>query len=146
MERMHAHVASGSWALQGVEAGEHQRPWAYTIGLMQHFGHPELVITDGAWRESAVILNQLGEWVRKGDRFVPGMVVESDGGAIELGVLRLDRSRPRLVGNAPGHHHGLEILRAPPGNACRTCGPGGFAMSGNGPNRMERRRAARRRH
>ena len=105
---MHAHVASGSWALQGVEAGEHQRPWAYTIGLMQHFGHPELVITDGAWRESAVILNQLGECVRQGDRFVPGMVVESDGSAIELGVVH-----PSYV-RQPSEPHGASTRRAPP--------------------------------
>ena len=163
MERMHAHVASGSWALQGVEAGEHQRPWAYTIGLMQHFGHPELVITDGAWRESAVILNQLGECVRQGDRFVPGMVVESDGSAIELGVVHPSYVRDGLcaswsayydwTGAVPGSLEVLQVITMAStycehhqGMRAGLAVPGGFAMSGNRLNRMERRRAARRRH
>lgn len=160
MERMHAHVSSGSWALQGVEAGEHQRPWAYTIGLVQNFGHPELVIIDGDLQDNAIILNQLSEWVREGDRFVPGMLIESDGCAIEFGTVHPSYVRHGLcaswsaysdwTGADPGRLELLEVITTPSrycehheGMPRGLAVPGGFAISGHAPNRMDRRRAAR---
>ena len=162
MADIHTHIDSGSWALQGVEAGEHQRPWVYTIGLTQNFGHPELVITDGDVRDSALILNQVGEWIRQGDRFVQGAVVESDGGTLEFGPVHGTYVRHGLcaswsaysawAGTDPGPLELLQVITT----GSSYCGghegmrrslavPGAFAMAGSGPNRMERRRAARRR-
>ena len=58
------------WHLIGVEA----RPmWGYTIGLLERFGHPELVAVDECcWDHLAAGLNVIGDRVRAGQRFLPG--------------------------------------------------------------------------
>jgi hypothetical protein len=33
------------WAIQGVEGTESCDSWAYTIGLVERYGQPELVVT-----------------------------------------------------------------------------------------------------
>ena len=57
------------WAITTVE---HDRPWAYTIGLLERFNHPELVIAGVGLDLAADILNGLGEEIRQGQRFEAG--------------------------------------------------------------------------
>jgi hypothetical protein len=68
------------WAIQGVEGSARNEPWAYTIGLVEHFGHPELVVTSISLEIAGLILNQLAEDIRARCRFVAG------DGAIAAGV------------------------------------------------------------
>jgi hypothetical protein len=60
------------WAIQGVEAGPRSAPWAYTIGLSEMFGHPELVIAGAEVEAAAAGLNELAERVGSGERFEAG--------------------------------------------------------------------------
>ena len=45
--------------------------FAYTVGLRQTFGHPELILV-GEWSSAHPILNGVGGLVREGARFAPG--------------------------------------------------------------------------
>ena len=60
-------VRRHGWAIQGVEAGPRSAPWAYTIGLSEMFGHPELVIAGVEGEVAAAGLNELAERVRSGE-------------------------------------------------------------------------------
>jgi len=40
--------------------------WVYTVGLLENFGHPELIVTDIDYEVGGALLNELGERVRSG--------------------------------------------------------------------------------
>jgi len=57
------------WAVRGVlpDADDpNGKTWSYTIGLLENFNHPELVITDVEFERAIELLNHLGEDVRAG--------------------------------------------------------------------------------
>ncbi len=57
------------WALRGVHPaaddpdGAH---WTHTIGLLESFNHPELVLTDVEYETAGALVNELGEDIRAG--------------------------------------------------------------------------------
>jgi uncharacterized protein DUF4262 len=65
-EEMSAHIGAGRWALQGVEAGPHCAGWVYTVGLMENFGQPELVVTHGDMHANGEMLNEFGGYIAGG--------------------------------------------------------------------------------
>jgi hypothetical protein len=72
------------WSVVGVQCGP-RVGWAYTIGLLESFDHPELVVVGLDWPGCGVLLNHLGEQVRAGRPLYPGLEFPDDG--IELGVV-----------------------------------------------------------
>jgi hypothetical protein len=61
------------WAIQGVEASRQNWGWVYTVGLMERFNHPELVIASmHEFNAVGGILNTLGERIQLGGRFEAG--------------------------------------------------------------------------
>jgi hypothetical protein len=72
------------WAIQAVEPSEEEISWAYTIGLAEHFGHSELVITSIELDDAAGILHQLAVAVRGGRRFAPGGRADVGGVPVEF--------------------------------------------------------------
>src|SRR5688572_17112612 len=76
------------WQLIGVGFGEHPSPtpWAYTIGLAEGFGHPELFIVGACcYSCSSSALDVLANRVAAGERFdepspTPIAVVDELGG------------------------------------------------------------------
>jgi hypothetical protein len=73
-QRVDEHIATIGWSLIGVESppGLAGQGWAYTIGLIESFGHPELIVTGRQVVDAGRILNSLGELVRGGSRLKPG--------------------------------------------------------------------------
>ena len=68
LEEARCHVIHHGWFLQGVlpEPGRKGGGWVYTVGLLQNFGHPELIVTDIEYEVGGALLNELGEKVRSG--------------------------------------------------------------------------------
>lgn len=66
---LHHVVERFGWAVQGVEA---PRPWVYTIGLVDRYGHPELVLVGVDISLSMTVLNALGMMVATGEQLRPG--------------------------------------------------------------------------
>jgi hypothetical protein len=60
------------WAIQAVEVSPDNPPWAYTVGLVERFGHPELVVTSLPLDECAGLLNELAVGIGEGRRLSPG--------------------------------------------------------------------------
>lgn len=65
-------IRTTGWHVSGVEPELGRNGWAYTVGLMDSYDHPELVIVDDDWTRGAWILNALGKAVRDGAVFAPG--------------------------------------------------------------------------
>jgi hypothetical protein len=77
------------WAISGVEAGS-GLGWAYTIGLLEGFDHPELVVIGLGWPGGGNLLNQLGERVAAGQLLYPGLsTYRADG--VEFGAVAPDQ-------------------------------------------------------
>jgi hypothetical protein len=60
------------WVISGVEDGP-GLGWAYTVGLLEGFDHPELVVVGLDWPEAVHLLNQLGDRVAAGRLLYPGL-------------------------------------------------------------------------
>lgn len=102
------HVRTTGWALSGVESEPDQTGWAYTIGLMDSYDHPELVIVDDDWARGASILNSLGRAVRDGEAFVAGDLVRLGTTHAELVAIH----PVHLAGDLMGMWHNVRM----PGN------------------------------
>lgn len=91
---MAAIIRRCGWMLQGVESA---RPWTYTIGLAEGFGHPELLIVE-PMHEGGQVLNELGERIRHGSRFADGDRVVVQHREFELHLLHPDAIDDGVVG------------------------------------------------
>jgi hypothetical protein len=80
---MDALIHRFGWALLGVEAEPDSVGWDYTMGLVDRFDHPELVIV-GTHDPGRRWLNELGARIERGERFTAGSTVELDGFTCEL--------------------------------------------------------------
>lgn len=67
-EEARCHIIHHGWFLQGIVPGPDGTGggWVYTVGLLENFDHPELVVTDISYEDGGALLNQLGELVRRG--------------------------------------------------------------------------------
>lgn len=81
-------IADVGWSVQLVQAGDsaHEPAFAYTVGLHESHGHPELIIVGQPHALMHSALNEIGERIRAGTRFSPG---ESLDGVIEGYPVRL---------------------------------------------------------
>ena len=83
-EELRDRIDAHGWSLQGVEPGVHGPAWVYTIGLIENFGNPELVITGGDIHQNAGLLNELGERIARGLRVDAESVLDLDGYVVEF--------------------------------------------------------------
>ena len=79
MDRMTETIARCGWAIQAVEEGAGNLGYAYTIGLTEHSGHPELALANIELDTTARVLNGLGELVRAGRTLLPYTTATVDG-------------------------------------------------------------------
>lgn len=74
------HIIGTGWSVQGVERQNGRLDWAYTIGLAQRFGHPELVVTGMCCFSCAGnLLNQAARSVAAGRRLTVGQELALSG-------------------------------------------------------------------
>ena len=59
------------WFITGVEPSPGELWWLYTVGLLEGFGHPELVLIGLPQHQVMRILNGLGNEIRAGARIDP---------------------------------------------------------------------------
>lgn len=68
-EIVSANIERAGWHLTGVEASDRTPGWVYTIGLIERFDHPELVVMGGCCMQCAAAqLNNLGRLIESGTR------------------------------------------------------------------------------
>lgn len=56
------------WCVQGVGGGDDDPPFAYTVGLTETFGHPEIFIVGFGFQMSQNVLNSAADAIRRGHR------------------------------------------------------------------------------
>lgn len=93
------------WMVIGVDGGDHRHvPWAYTIGLIERFDHPELVITGLDAVTAHSVLNAFGFEVKAGRRFDGlGELIE---GVIHAPVRVMTVHRSHWAGDRFNQWHG----------------------------------------
>jgi hypothetical protein len=100
LAHLEARIAEHGWAIQAVlppvDDPHPDPPFAYTVGLSRpRFGHPELLVV-GLGRDTAqLVLTDLCERVRDGQRLRAGQRVSDlledvDGAALQVELLRVD--------------------------------------------------------
>ncbi|PJJ53733.1 uncharacterized protein DUF4262 [Mumia flava] len=118
------------WAIQHVGDGcddptclnhhvEEEFTFGYTVGLTRYDGHPELIVCGLRAEPAARILNQLGDEVREGRRFVHGDEIALSAPYRGRLIDVADSSRELIWANVlyqPG-------TSADPGAAARVAGP-----------------------
>lgn len=83
-ERLAEKVACRGFAIQVVEAAPRQRGWAYTVGLIENYDHPEFVLVNAKVPTGAAVLDALGQHVRRGSELLPGDSVWAAGWPVDL--------------------------------------------------------------
>lgn len=151
-ERCDHRIATHGWFVQGVSG---EAPWVYTVGLQESISHPELVLVDVEPELGTQMLNRLGDAIVAGEVFRAGETCD-------LGELRLafravtpERLQDGLCamwthfyrwrGDPPGLIAAIEVVSREPDAPWRTRRTTRATTRHHGPNRAERRRAARRR-
>lgn len=67
-----SHVERHGWSVTNIREEDGAPGWAFTIGLFESFGHPEVTIFGMDQKGRHAILNWIGENVRKGTNFTDG--------------------------------------------------------------------------
>jgi hypothetical protein len=86
-----AAIEEYGWIVTGVgppddgPLGDHGGRWAYTVGLLDGAGHPELVIAGPEIRVGGRLLNELGRMVCDGTRLAAGDSVVTSEGTVRIG-------------------------------------------------------------
>jgi len=75
--RFHIHglIEGSGWAVIPVEGNTPYRSWAYTVGLVQTFEHPELVVVGLDPLAAGRLLNSIGDAIRDGARLAAEEVI-----------------------------------------------------------------------
>ncbi|MCU1393480.1 MAG: hypothetical protein JWM34_1908 [Ilumatobacteraceae bacterium] len=109
------HIRVFGWSVAAVEEA---RPWTYSIGLLENFGHPELVVTDMEIGLAKVLINEVATVVKDG--VDPRARHELQSMGVELVVVderhlrtRLFNSWTRYYGEPPHAGDFVQILPPP---------------------------------
>jgi hypothetical protein len=89
------------WALQGVEGA---RPWVYSIGLTERFGHPELVMAGVPIDAAMAVINALGRRIAAGEDLIDGDHVREGEIELEVGGIHPVHVANGLVGQWEEHY------------------------------------------
>ena len=80
MREITDHIDQHGWHVMGVDGGPRGSGWAYTIGLTESFGHPELAYTGMCcFRCAHHSLNAFGARIAEGEQFATGDDIVFDG-------------------------------------------------------------------
>jgi hypothetical protein len=82
-----AAIAEYGFVVIGVDGERSAGHWAYTVGLVNHAAHPELVIAGPAFDIGGALLSALGRRVIDGHRLRPGDTVDLPDGVLRVGAV-----------------------------------------------------------
>lgn len=88
-DKISEHVSSVGWSVIGVGAGPDANPFAYTVGLTESYGHPELVMVGLSLTAMHQMLNIAGIRVRAGERFEDGQRYGQIAGGYDVEAVKL---------------------------------------------------------
>ncbi len=95
--RLHETIVTDGFALMPVGSNMRDRGFAYTIGLVDGFAHPELVVVNHPLDEAVQVLYTLGKRVTNGDRLKASDGVSCLGGEVGLVEVHPEHFRRGLI-------------------------------------------------
>ncbi|MEP7201670.1 MAG: DUF4262 domain-containing protein [Ilumatobacteraceae bacterium] len=109
------HILVCGWSVAAVEEDP---PWSYSIGVLEKFAHPELVVMDMEIQAAGSLINYVGSQVRDGGGFLDHDALRAEG--IRLVDVherhmrsRLFKSWTRYYGEQPQAGDFVQILPPP---------------------------------
>ena len=72
-QKLRSDIKTRGWSIVCVVGGENEPDFAYTVGLTTSFKHPEIVLFGLDFKNASAILNGVGDLVKKGEKFIPGV-------------------------------------------------------------------------
>lgn len=98
------------WAVLGIPEDEEGPTFTYTLGLFHTLNHPEILIMGVEITTAQHLLNNLGELIRAGRRFVAGSRCENVVKGFALGFVAVPRKLyPEYVGYGGWLYGGMEF-------------------------------------
>lgn len=70
--KVRADIASHGWSVVKIEPDAVGPGFAYTIGLQERFGHPEVIVVGLPTALAHRLINEVGEAIRMGSRYAAG--------------------------------------------------------------------------
>lgn len=103
--RVRADIERHGWHVVIVPPEQESPGWAHTIGLLERFGHPELIVFGMDFQALGPLLNHLGGQIRAGRGFEPGSERQGILQDLPVAFRRVERKWiPAFLGNAAWHH------------------------------------------
>jgi hypothetical protein len=104
--------------------------WTYTVGLVEQFGHPELIVAGPAVKPSYDLIHQIGHFILDdGYQFAPGDAVDSPFGLVVFGAVHPIQYRLRTFNrwNLMAEHGHLRVEEL---EALQVFVPNGWSCAG----------------
>jgi len=103
--RVRADIARHGWHVVIVPPEDDAPGWAHTIGLLERYAHPELLVFGSAPQQLGALVNALGARVRAGRRLGPGDVLDDVLEGLPFALREVaPRWVPVFLGNAAWHY------------------------------------------
>lgn len=95
MQALDLQIRVHGWALVQVRDDHDGTVWSYTVGLVEHFGHPELTMIDVDLEHQAHVITSLADGIAASGQ-LPANVVHADG--LQLVEVHPDHVQSDLFG------------------------------------------------
>lgn len=69
LKRTRGHIRRHGWGVIEVHGTEKEPGFAYSVGLQETFGHPEIIMCGVKLETAHTVINRVGEAIRSGGRF-----------------------------------------------------------------------------
>jgi len=97
------------WHVAKIEGDERVPPWAFSIGFVDTFDHPEVIVAGMDLDPLHALLNRIGDLLRAGNRFAAGEQAHSILEEFACAFRPVDeRWIQPFAGNAAWHHRDRE--------------------------------------
>src|SRR5688572_21748827 len=90
-----ADITRVGWAVIGIDADQDGPEYAFSVGLFHSFDHPEIIVMGLRHPVSAALINDVGQAVQKGERFVPRRLYWAIADRYPLAFVEMSRDRYR---------------------------------------------------
>lgn len=108
--KVRADIEGVGWHVVLVPPDERTAGWAHTIGLLERFDHPELIVFGPDLERIGPLVNAVAARVRAGTRLEPGTGLGDVLRGLPLAVRRVaERWIQPFLGNAAWHYRSLRV-------------------------------------
>jgi hypothetical protein len=120
LQGMGKRIAEHGWSLEGVAPGKHTEEWLYSVGFIENYDSPELVVAGEQTQFGGGLLCEIGDRITSGLRVKAGDRLDLDGFVVELDTVHASYLAHGLLasweryydwlGERPGPLRALQVI------------------------------------